>query len=116
MSTKNGSAPQIKRRESWVDLPPEYEGFRMRVWLNAPSRFWTSIQNASVDEAEARKALQTIVLEHNGWLDFDGEPYPQPTESGFWEDIPTELAACILSATQYEMGKLPKSIASKNRR
>ena len=108
--------PQIRRREAWVDLPEEYEGFRFKVWLNAPSRLWVDIGSAGDDEDTAQSALRQIVLEHNGWLDFDGQPYPQPDKAVFWEDIPTELAACMLIATQQEMGKLPNSLAPTKRR
>jgi len=118
MAEKNGQlqGPQIRRREAWVELPEEYAGFKFKVWLNAPSRLWVAIGGADNDEAGAEGALRQIVLEHNGWRDFDGEVYPQPDKSAFWEDIPTELAACILIATQQEMGKLPNSLAPQRRR
>lgn len=113
---QNGHGPQIKRREVWIDLPAEYEGFRFRVWLNAPARIWTDLISESSSEKQMRDALRQLVLEHNGWLDFEGQPYPPPGESEFWELIPTELAACILSAAQTEIQKLPNSIAPQRRR
>ena len=114
MAETNGHGPQVKRREAWVDLPAEYEGFRFRVWLNAPTRVWGELNGES--EQQALAALQRLVLEHNGWLDFDGQPYPPASEVKFWEDIPTELAACMLVAAQVEMQKLPNSIAPQKRR
>lgn len=110
----NDSGPRIKRRETWVELPAEYEGFKFRVWLNAPARIWNDLGGSN--EKLALAAAQQLVLEHNGWLDFDGKPYPPATEPAFWEAIPTELAACILAASQAEMQKLPNSIAPQRRR
>jgi hypothetical protein len=106
--------PQIKRRETWVELPGDYAGFKFRLWVNAPARIWNDL-NSDTEEA-ALAALQQLILEHNGWRDFDGEPYPPANESAFWEAIPTELAACILVASQSEMQKLPNSIAPQRRR
>lgn len=114
MTTNNGTGPQIKRREAWVELPQEYEGFKFRVWLNAPTRLWNDLNNG--DEATALESLKQLVLEHNGWLDFEGQPYPPPDTGDFWEQIPTELAACILTAAQTEMQKLPNSMAPQRRR
>lgn len=110
----NSTGPQIKRRETWVDLPKEYDGFSFRVWLNAPARIWTDL--ASDKETTAREAIQKLVLEHNGWLDFDGKPYPLASDPKFWEEIPTELAACMLAASQAEIQKLPNSMAPQRRR
>lgn len=114
MPKQNGNGPQIKRREAWIDLPPEYDGFQVKVWLNAPSRLWSELSGG--EEAKTMAALQQIVLEHNGWLDYDGQQYPPANSEAFWQDIPTELAACILVAAQAEMQKLPNSIAPRNRR
>ena len=111
---QSGGGPRIKRREAWVELPDDYEGFKFRVWVNAPTRIWNDL-NAGT-EALALEALQQLVLEHNGWLDFDGEPYSPAGEAAFWEEIPTELAACMLVATQVEMQKLPNSMAPPRRR
>ena len=114
MSKQIGSAPQIQRREAWVDLPDEYEGFRVKVWLNAPSKMWLEL--GSGNEKRAMVSAKKLVMEHNGWLDFEGNEYPATTEDAFWEEIPTELAACILAAIQLEMQKLPNSMAPRRRR
>lgn len=114
MSETNGHGPQIKRREAWVELPAEYEGFKFRVWLNAPTRIWNDL--TSTQEEQTLEALKQLVLEHNGWIDFEGQPYPPASEPKFWEDIPTELAACMLISIQVEMQKLPNSIAPQRRR
>lgn len=119
MAEMNGATgPKIQRREKWVDLPNEYEGFKFRVWVNAPTKLWVAVGKAGEEDGEtqAQEALKQIVLEHNGWLDFDGNPFPPATSTEFWEEIPTELAACILAATQAEQSKLPNSLAPKRRR
>lgn len=112
------TGPQIQRREKWIDLPDEYAGFRLKIWVNAPTKLWMAVNSASNggSESEAQKAIEKIVLEHNGWRDFDGRPYPPPTSAEFWQEIPTELAACILVATQVEMSNLPNSMAPRKRR
>jgi len=112
----NGKAPQIKRRTAWVDLPDEYEGFEVEVWVNAPTRLWMQLQGADGDENDRQAAAEKLILAHNGWLDFEGIEYPPPTDSKFWEDIPTELAACVFAVAYAEMQKLPNSLAPTNRR
>lgn len=122
---ENGTGPQIKRRETWVELPEEYEGFRFKMWVNAPARVWNELnppanddsdEDGAAREATAQAALRQIVLEHNGWRDFDGQPFPPADDAAFWEAIPTELAACVLMAARVEMGKLPNSMAPQRRR
>lgn len=115
MSAAMPAAPRIPRREAWVDLPDAYAGFRARVWVNAPQRLWNDV--ASGDEARAKSALGQIVLEHNGWLDFDGLPYPPATDpQALWDAVPTELAAVVMAAAQLEMARLPNSMAPQKRR
>jgi hypothetical protein len=109
------TAPQIQRREKWVDLPEEYEGFKIKIWVNAPTRLWAAIGRAGDNEEAAQDAAQKIVMEHNGWLDYDGEPFPAANTKEFWEAIPTELAGVIFALVQYEMGNLPNSIATRKR-
>lgn len=138
------AGPRAPRRELWLDLPPEYPGFKVRLWVNYPARYMTVVQNGGqpdtlarlreledadgAEAAEKRAALQEqalaesramlgqIVLEHNGWCDADGTPYPPPTSPDFWEDISTELAAAILALLQAETMKLPSSLMKTRRR
>lgn len=110
----NGAGPQVKRRTVWVDLPDEYEGFKFELWVNSPTKLWMELNSG--DEARAQAAAEKLVLAHNGWRDFDGNEYPPPSEAGFWEEIPTELAGCIFALAQAEQAKLPNSIAPTNRR
>lgn len=106
--------PQIKKRITEVDLPPEYEGFKVKIWVNAPTKLWAALNGGN--EAVMRESLGQIVVEHNNWLDFDCKPYPPASDPAFWDEIPTELAACILVAAQTEMQRLPNSIAPQRRR
>ena len=114
MAKDTPAAPRIQKREKWIDLPAEYAGFKIKVWVNAPSKLWTDI--VSQEEAAAQEAATRLVMEHNGWLDFDGEPYPDASDPQFWVEIPTELGACILAAARAEIQKLPNSLAPKRRR
>lgn len=110
----NGSGPKIKRREAWVELPGDYSEFRVRIWVNAPARLWNDM--TSGDELMALDAIRKIVLEHNGWCDFDGEQFPPATDPAFYDEIPTELLACVVAAAQQEMQKLPNSMTPQSRR
>lgn len=118
------AGPRVQRREVWVDLPSEYAGFRARIWVNAPGHLYsallsgpsTSGENEDTKETKAQDAASKIVLEHNGWLDFDGEPYPPASDPNFWEAIPAELTAVLLIVVRLEMAKLPNSMVPKKRR
>lgn len=114
VTVPNPAGPRVQRREAWVNLPDAYAGFRMRIWVNAPSRIWDQI--SSEERATIVNGLQAVILEHNGWLDFDGEPYPPPSAPSFWDAIPTELLGVMITAAQIELGKLPKSMAPQRRR
>lgn len=114
MAEENGTkGPQIKRRETWVDLPDEYEGFKIRIWVNAPTTLWRQMGEGDTEETQA--AASKLVLEHNGWRDFDGDPYPAVGPE-FWDAIPTELAATMIAAANAEMMKLPNSLTPTRRR
>jgi hypothetical protein len=129
MSKQNGSAPRIQRREKWLDLPDEYAGFKIKVWINAPTKLWNDILYAEeydeTNDSEAEtdrktdivfNALKQIVLEHNGWLDFDGNPIPAANTIEFWDTIPTELSACIIAAVQRGAYDLPNSMRPQRRK
>jgi hypothetical protein len=108
------TAPRIARREAWVELPEAYAGFKFKLWVNAPQRLWQDV--ASGDETRARAALAQIIMEHNGWLDYDGQPFPPASDPALWEAAPTELAALIITAANAEMMRLPNSLAPRKRR
>ncbi len=106
------TGPRLPRREAWVDVP-EYEGFRVRLWTNYPRRVLDQL--ASQEPEEVLTALRTVVLEHNGWLDFDGQPFPPASEALFWEQIPDELAGALLVMARLEAGKLAIALIPKRK-
>lgn len=108
------AGPRIKKRVAWVELPDEYEGFKARIWINAPTKYWEQLKSS--DEEEALAGMQKIVIEHNGWLDFDGKPYPLADDPALWSEVPTELATIVLTAAQIKATEIPNSMASRNRR
>jgi len=114
MTDAQAQAPRIQRREVWVDLPAEYPGFRARVWVNPPSKLWASL--GSGDKVKQIEAVTKIVIEHNGWLDYDGSEYPSPDTEAFWDAIPDELCAVLLTVIQKKMGDLPNSLIPRGRR
>lgn len=137
------SGPRLGRRERWVDLPAEgddgeaaYPGFKIKLWLNYPQHWDQDMLGVNfrpqpdhegvtlpelrawVDEREAaqREAYGRVVLEHNGWLDFEGNVLPQPQDPLFWELIPTELAATVVALQKQASAELPNSIANRRRK
>lgn len=106
--------PRIKRREGWADFPEEYEGFKVKLWLNFPSGLLDDLRSG--EQARAETALRRIVLEHNGWCDEEGMPYPAAGDPGFWEAIPTEVAAIVMALIQMKATELPNSLLVARRR
>jgi hypothetical protein len=124
----NGGAAllPVPRRTAWVpeenDDRPEarafaeaYPGMRVRLWINYPKRLQAEISPAGVEDADererrAREALKKIVLEHNGWADEDGAALPPPSDDGFWETIPDELAAGLVLLVLRAPSRLPNSM------
>jgi len=106
------SGPRVRRREVWADLPSEaaesYPDFRMKLWANFKRSLLDEINSGDNDRVSA--ALCRIVLEHNGWYDEDGQPYPPASTAAFWDAIPTELAALIVIVIQREATRLPNSL------
>jgi len=87
------AGPQIRRHETWLPVPG-YEGFELKLWVNHDQALRADLYTADTERVEA--ALKAIVLEHNGWRDYRGQPYPPASDPGFWEAIPTELAAVAI--------------------
>jgi len=102
--------PTVPRRYQWFDLPEEqYPELRIKLWVNYPSSINKTLTTR--DQDEQRAALCKIVLEHNGWrkVDDDGTdagPYPPANTPEFWDEIPDELAAVILTLLLVEIPKL----------
>lgn len=107
--------PRLPRRELWLELPQEeYPGFRIKLWVNYPRRLNSELSAGSNERM--LEALQQIVLEHNGWLDIEGEPLPPATSAEFWQIIPDELAAAVIALLGNEVGKLASSLVPTRRR
>jgi hypothetical protein len=124
--------PNIHRREEWIDLEEtEYPGYKFLMWANYPKKIELAL--TSRDEPKVLEALAQIVLRHNGWRDFDGEEYSQPSvwredevedEDGnkvkkkvypFWEEIPDEVSQLIIVKIHIQTQKLPNSVAESYR-
>jgi hypothetical protein len=108
------SGPRLPRREAWIELPPEYPDFRVKVWVNYPRRFNDEIRSG--DQQRTTEVLRQVVLEHNGWSDVDGTPFPAPTTAEFWDAIPDELLLVVVNLLVQEMGKLGTSIQTRSAR
>lgn len=107
-------AGKVIQRHGWIAVPNAekygYDGFMVYAWLNFPH--WYAEAARGPDVAAAKKALNEIILQHNGWKDPSGEEYPQPNAElpdgalDFWDSIPDELAACLLTLTNLEAAEL----------
>jgi len=93
---------------------PEYPGHQARCWINFPQHLLNDVQSG--EQTRAVAALSRIVLEHNGWCDEDGAPYPSAAEAeAFWQAIPTHQAACLLRALVERAAKSPLAPARPRR-
>lgn len=113
------SAPGLvmPRREIWMDLPEEYPGWKIRVWANCPHRLWAALDNgAGIAVAEFMAACYAVILEHNGWCDEDGNPYPPANTPEFWDEVPNELAALAIVLAKKGPYELPNSLQATRRR
>lgn len=108
------AGPRLPRREVWFELPSEYAGFRVKVWVNYPRRFNDDLVTG--DSGKIVAVLRQIVLEHNGWCDFDGTPFPTADTAEFWAAIPDELASAVIVLLREQVGKLASSLQTRNPR
>lgn len=113
--------PRMPKRLRWIDLPSvdnsgeeAYPGFRVKLWVNYPAALLNEIRSG--EHPRVKAALQKIVLEHNGWCDDEGTPFPPTDAEDFWEVVPTELAAIVISYIQTETVKLPNSMLQERQR
>lgn len=84
--------PRAPRREVELGVPG-YQNFRCWIWSNYPQA--VRLELTSGDETRTLLALARLVVEHNGWCDQEGAPYPDAQDPAFWEAIPTELAQLL---------------------
>ena len=115
------SGPKMPKRIRWVDLPTHdssgeeaYPGFKARLWVNFPASLLQEIRSG--EHLRVKAALSKIVLEHNGWCDEEGEPFPPAGDDTFWEAVPTELATIVIVMIQTESIKLPNSMMQERQR
>lgn len=106
------NGPRVKRKEKWIDIEDEsYEGFKFRVWVNYPQKIDAQLRDN--DEDKVAEALSVIVLEHNGWLDEEGNLYPLTSDPQFWKVISTELVTTMVTLLRLESNRLPNSLIQK---
>lgn len=135
------TGPRDEKRITWLHLPAPYEGVQVQVWINPPNKFM-DIMNAGGrpetmaalrrlanddEHAEERWLLQEqarqeqyevlgrMVLAHNGWLDYDGHPYPPANTRAFWDEISQEAALMILALYQDEQQRAPLAMRKKRK-
>jgi hypothetical protein len=114
--TQTQTAPVLRmpRIEEWIDVPG-YPGFQVKVWANAPQRVLGDL--VSGDSERVSASLSALVLEHNGWVDDQGEPLPPADDPTFWqsEDLPRHLAVRVLQAIEEAISR-PNSAAARRPR
>jgi hypothetical protein len=109
------AGPRMPKRTLWVDLPettPDgdvaYPGFKVRVWVNFPARFAEQLKTGT--EEEKAGVLRRIIVEHNGWCDDEGHPFPAADDPAFYQELPQELASLILYSIVEAMNRFPNSL------
>ena len=101
--------PRAPRREVEVAIDG-YPGYTAWVWSNYPRRLAAAL-NEAADEAAITGVLRQLVVEHNGWCDAEGDPYPPADDAGFYEAIPLELAVLLLRAINAAPSLYPQSLS-----
>lgn len=112
------------KKMAWLDMPEEYAGMQVRVWVNYPNAFDQDIQ--SRDNEVMRSALKQIFSEHNGWVTpeeieraaREGRspiPMPQPNTDDFWGQAPNELVGAMILLLNRETVKFPNSLMQSRR-
>lgn len=109
------TGPRIMRREVWVDVAEdEYPGFKAKLWVNYSRRLIDDLNQA--EDADRRKrALGSMIVAVNDWVDYDGTPFPPADEPAFWDRIPDELAAALIALVNREAGKLAFTLTTRPR-
>lgn len=107
----DSSAP---RREKWLKLPTSadfgYSRWMVYMWTNFPSDLLNRIPDIPGEERKTN--LNRIFLQHNGWKDYQGNPYPQPGEDvaegepDFWDAIPQEVANALIQLMNVQQRQL----------
>lgn len=108
-SPSGPGGPRAPRREVEV-LIEGYPGFAAWVWANYPQRLRDDLTSA--DGERIRAALLRLVVEHNGWCDEEGTPYPPASDPAFWDAIPTELSLLLGRAIREAPSVYPNFLAS----
>lgn len=105
------AGPMAPHRVEWVDLP-EYPGFKMKIWVNYPQATFDALFATGEGSAEAsNEASKEIFIEHNGWRDHKGTPYPPMSDPAeFWSAIPNELGGLMVAVLRKQAGVLPNSL------
>ncbi len=100
--------PRMPKTIQWMDMPPPYNEMRIRVWVNFPNELAQDIVSGDKDKVQA--AVKQIFIEHNDWEDYNGEPLPSTQEKEFWDKIPNELAATMVTLLDIEGKRLPNLV------
>lgn len=108
------TGPRIPRREVYVDIGEEYPGFRAKLWVNYPRRLIDDLRQTD-DLERSKAALGQMVVEHNGWVNYDGTEFPPASEPAFWDAIPDELAGALIALVNREAGKLASDVTARRR-
>lgn len=105
---------QAPRRMRWVKLPSSaelgYTGWMIYMWTSFPGELLNRLGDADGDEK--KDLINQIFLQHNGWRDYDGNLYPQPTDDvedgtpDFWDAIPQEVANALIQLMNVEQKQL----------
>ena len=105
---------QAARRVRWISLGDDeiYPGFEMKVWVN-PSHI--AKRMAEWGDEAGIQFFKLVVLEHNGWADEDGQPYPPVSDPAFFDALPQEMGNLMSAAIKEAFSAVPNSTRAENR-
>lgn len=105
---------QAARRVRWISLGDDeiYPGFEMKVWVN-PSH--VAKRMAEWGDQSGINFFRLVVLEHNGWADEDGTPYPPVSDPAFFDALPQEMGNLMGEAIKAAFNQVPNSTRAENR-
>jgi hypothetical protein len=89
----------------------------MHVWTNYPYRIWKALQGLA-EAGGLDAALQATVIEHDGWLDDEGNPLPPAHTPGFWwlDQVSPELVGVVIATLLDVPRQYPKGLRQSGER
>jgi hypothetical protein len=109
MKLLEGGKVEIKKKTRDVELSGEFEGLKLKLWINIPVRLFGEFQELSEMEVgfsqmeKLCEVLSQIILEWN----LDGAP-----SKGSLMELPVDLLTAITKEFTTEIGAVPNTASA----